>query len=273
VADTPAPGIIGHPVPTYDGIPDPASVIVGPPGTVVYSGNPDISEFRFIDPSPIIIQFRLIFIKLGGQIGTADASSVKGIPRTVPVGKRFTEHAGRGFAGASASGLEISFRHPKHFAAGNNPGSFLSRGFHLTFQGQDDRLLIFTHIQTVETLLQDVKRSIRRVNFYLFFHGQVVDTEIAPSAEKVNTDQIISAFWKRFKIHLGIGIKPKKIITSEIDLSPAVSGAELVSFDDGKVNDTLFIPQFTGPLDKYVSLDEAETGIALGVIILLAGAE
>jgi hypothetical protein len=87
MTDTPAPGIIGNPVPADYGVPDPTAVVIGPPGAVAYPGHPDIAERRFIYPSPIIIQLRFVFIKFGGKIGAPYAAPVERIPGSVPVDK------------------------------------------------------------------------------------------------------------------------------------------------------------------------------------------
>lgn len=79
------------------------------------------------------------------------------------------------------------------------------------------------------------------MNLYLFFHGHVLDSEVGRSAEKMDTDQIISVFGKTFKIHLGIGLESQKIVSSQIDFRPSLSRAELISLNKGKVDDTFLI--------------------------------
>ena len=64
MGDTPAPGVIRNPSPTYDRIPFPATVAVGTPGIMIYGRNPDIPILSFIDPPAIISQLIFIFRKL-----------------------------------------------------------------------------------------------------------------------------------------------------------------------------------------------------------------
>ena len=68
MGNTPAPGVIRNPSPTYDRIPYPAAVPVGAPGIMIYGRNPDIPIFFFIDPAAIISQLIFIFRKLRRQI-------------------------------------------------------------------------------------------------------------------------------------------------------------------------------------------------------------
>jgi hypothetical protein len=66
MVDAPPPRIIGDPVPTDKGIPDPSSVIVRSPRIMINTGNPDMSIRPFVNPSSIRIQFFFVFIEFGG---------------------------------------------------------------------------------------------------------------------------------------------------------------------------------------------------------------
>jgi hypothetical protein len=247
-------------------------VIIGPPGTVGYSGHPDIAIVGLMDPASVVGQFRLVFVEFGGQIIATDALAVKRLPGAVPVGERLIENSTGWLTVGSAARGEIAFCGMKHLAAGDYSGARLSSGLHLPFQGKDHRFII-SDIHPVKSLLEDVEGGIRRMNFYLFFNGQVVDAQVGWTAEKVNADQVIPAFGEALKINLRIGSQPKKIIAAEVDLHTAVPGPELLSLNDGKVYDAFLITQVSGPLDENISLDIAEMCIAPGIIILLAGAE
>lgn len=111
------------------------------------------------------------------------------------------------------------------------------------------------------------------MEFNLFFHSHVVDPEISPAAEKMDADQIISAFGQGFHIHLGIGVQAQEIVVSQIDFSPALSGTEFVSFNDEEVDNSFFKAKISGSLDIYISLDKTEAGIAFRVIALFARSE
>jgi hypothetical protein len=63
MVDAPPPRIIGDPVPTDKGKPDPSSVMIRPPYIMRNTGNPNMSVGPFVDPSSMISQLFFVFIE------------------------------------------------------------------------------------------------------------------------------------------------------------------------------------------------------------------
>jgi len=69
------------------------------------------------------------------------------------------------------------------------------------------------------------------------------------------------------QIELSLSIDAEIIPFSKMNLRPALSCPHFISLDKSQIYDPFFIPEVVRPLDEHVSIDIAQTGITVTVII------
>jgi hypothetical protein len=79
---------------------------------------------------------------------------------------------------------------------------------------------------------------------------------------------LIESFTGEFdQIELSLSIDAEIIPLSKMNLRPALSCPQFISLDKSQIHDPFFIPEVVRPLDEHVSIDVAQTGITVTVVI------
>jgi hypothetical protein len=69
------------------------------------------------------------------------------------------------------------------------------------------------------------------------------------------------------QIKLSLSVQTEVITLSEMNLRPALSSPHFIPLDKSQIHDSLFISEVVCPLDEHVSIDIAQSGITVTVII------
>ncbi len=108
------------------------------------------------------------------------------------------------------------------------------------------------------------------MDFHTLFHPEAADPEIGTAFKQLDTDDIISLDGKTCKIDLSIMIDAEIVSMSQRNFRSSFSCSQLISLNNGQVDNTLFIAKVSGSLDIDIPLDIAQTGITVTVIIRIA---
>jgi len=68
-------------------------------------------------------------------------------------------------------------------------------------------------------------------------------------------------------IEQSLSVDAEIIPLPEMNLCTSFSGSDFISLDKGQINDPFFISEIIGPLDEHISVDIAQPGITVTVII------
>jgi len=82
---TPTPRLVRNPGPADDGIPNPAAIVIGPPIVITVRRNPDIAVGSFIGPAAVAGKLVLIIIIFFGEVGLCQTTGIDRVAAGIPV--------------------------------------------------------------------------------------------------------------------------------------------------------------------------------------------
>jgi hypothetical protein len=165
----------------------------------------------------------------------------------------------------------MSVRGQEHLPAPDELGALFSGCLDGSLDHSHLGLPIGAGFEPVQPFLKNVKRGIRSMNFKALFFVHGADAQIDPSGGQVEPCPVIAALRQVGEFHYGGSIEPQVILSSEVDLGPAVLGLQLIAFDQSKVHDSLLRTQVLDALDDDIALHIGQAGEAVVVIALVLG--
>jgi hypothetical protein len=85
----------------------------------------------------------------------------------------------------------------------------------------------------------------------------------------VQLNDIASYFRQLYKIKLGLSINTQIIFFAKMNFSTPFSRTDFISFDNRKIDISLFKTVVADSLDKHISIDIAQPGITVTVILCI----
>jgi hypothetical protein len=265
----PAPRLVRNPGPADDGIPDPAAVVIGPPIVIADRRNPDVAIGSFVGPAAVGRQFVLVIIVVLGKVGLWQAPGVDRVAAGVPVVEIVApgyERAG-GREEAAVGGRDL-------FAVPDEDRALFGGRFGRAAVNSEFGFLVVKDIDSVQTFLHQIERSVGGMDLEVFLAVQVGDSDIDAAGNEVQLSQVALAAGEVHYIDQGVAVEAEIVSPAELNFRSALPCPELVAGDDDKVHFSLFVAKILGPLDIDIALDIAQTGITAAVeAFLLAECE
>jgi len=260
----PSPGLRRNPGPSDHRVPDPAAVKVWPPVERTHIRHPYVTIRILVNPTAVVLQFFLIFIKGRRQVASGTPLGIQGFPRFIPILESI-----RARIAVFRVSEKPSFRDGKYFPSMENDRAAFPGGFEFAL---DDvgRGSAFGHdVEAVQANIQDIKRAIGSVNFGGLVTSQVLYLKVDISFKQMKSYRFVGLLGQSDKFHLAVLIEAEKVAAAEMDLGPALLGPQLVSLDDNQVDLSFLVTEISESLDEDVADHVVQPGVTVRIIILV----
>ena len=89
---------------------------------------------------------------------------------------------------------------------------------------------------------------------------QGTDHEVDVARPDADAGDVVVLLGQVEDVDLRVVVEPDVVAPAEVDLGPAVGGADPVAFADGHVEGAFLVAEVGSPLDEGLALDEAQAG-------------
>ncbi len=121
-------------------------------------------------------------------------------------------------------------------------------------------LLVLPDVDAVDAAVEDVEGGVGGVELDALFLLQGADDEVDVTRPDADAGDVVVLLGQVEDVDLGVVVEPDVVALAEVDLGPAVGGADPVAFADGHVERAFLVAEVGSPLDEGLALDETQAG-------------